>query len=122
MLAQSYHVIAPDLPGFGQTTIRQGTGFKYTFDHLAAVIDKEKSNYNAARTAFIKHLERHANTGDPGLESVRWIRSSLSADQLTDDLMQKLDKNDRLFVSKLRQGEYQGLVKPSVWDWIRPKV
>lgn len=39
VLAQRYHVIAPDLPGFGQTTVRQGIDFKYTFDHLASVID-----------------------------------------------------------------------------------
>lgn len=38
-LAQKYHVIAPDLPGFGQTTVRPGVNFSYTFDHLASVID-----------------------------------------------------------------------------------
>lgn len=38
-LAQNYHVIAPDLPGFGQTTVRPGTPFSYTFDNLTAVID-----------------------------------------------------------------------------------
>lgn len=38
-LAQDYHVIAPDLPGFGQTTVRPGVAFRYTFDNLAAVID-----------------------------------------------------------------------------------
>ncbi|HEX8403996.1 MAG TPA: alpha/beta hydrolase [Duganella sp.] len=38
-LAAKYHVIAPDLPGFGQTTVTPGTQFNYTFDNLAAVID-----------------------------------------------------------------------------------
>ena len=38
-LAQHYHVIAPDLPGFGQTSVLPGTSFKYTFDNLASVID-----------------------------------------------------------------------------------
>ena len=38
-LAQRYHVIAPDLPGFGQTTVMPGTKFTYTFDNLASVID-----------------------------------------------------------------------------------
>lgn len=38
-LAEKYHVIAPDLPGFGQTTVKAGVNFKYTFDNLATVID-----------------------------------------------------------------------------------
>jgi pimeloyl-ACP methyl ester carboxylesterase len=38
-LAATCHVIAPDLPGFGQTTVAPGAPFDYTFDRLAAVID-----------------------------------------------------------------------------------
>jgi len=38
-LAQAYHVIAPDLPGFGQTTVVPGVAFDYTFDNLASVVD-----------------------------------------------------------------------------------
>ncbi len=39
VLAQRYRVIAPDLPGFGQTTVNQGAAFDYTFDNVASVID-----------------------------------------------------------------------------------
>lgn len=38
-LAQRYRVLAPDLPGFGQTTVKPGVAFDYTFDKLASVID-----------------------------------------------------------------------------------
>lgn len=38
-LAEKYHVVAPDLPGFGQTTVKPGVKFSYSFDNLAAVID-----------------------------------------------------------------------------------
>ena len=38
-LAENYHVLAPDLPGFGQTTVGADVQFKYTFDNLAKVID-----------------------------------------------------------------------------------
>ena len=38
-LAGKYHVIAPDLPGFGQTSVAPGNDFAYTFDNLASVID-----------------------------------------------------------------------------------
>jgi pimeloyl-ACP methyl ester carboxylesterase len=39
VLAQRYHVIAPDLPAFGQTTVQPGVKFNYSFDNLAKVID-----------------------------------------------------------------------------------
>jgi pimeloyl-ACP methyl ester carboxylesterase len=39
-LADRYHVVAPDLPGFGFTETPDRARFKYTFDHLAEVIDR----------------------------------------------------------------------------------
>lgn len=39
MLADRYRVIAPDLPGFGQTRSPERGDFNYTFDNLAKVID-----------------------------------------------------------------------------------
>ncbi|WP_101926876.1 MULTISPECIES: alpha/beta fold hydrolase [Luteimonas] len=38
-LATRYRVIAPDLPGFGQTTVAPGVAFDYTFDTLTSVIE-----------------------------------------------------------------------------------
>jgi pimeloyl-ACP methyl ester carboxylesterase len=38
-LAAHYRVVAPDLPGFGQSSQPDRHAFAYTFDHLAAVID-----------------------------------------------------------------------------------
>ncbi|KAK9493303.1 Alpha/Beta hydrolase protein [Lipomyces doorenjongii] len=38
ILAAKYHVIAPDLPGFGFTTVPSSVQLKYTFDNLAATI------------------------------------------------------------------------------------
>jgi pimeloyl-ACP methyl ester carboxylesterase len=37
-LANDFHVIAPDLPGFGLSEIPKHKGFKYTFDYLAKII------------------------------------------------------------------------------------
>ncbi|MFT8317570.1 MAG: alpha/beta hydrolase [Sporolactobacillus sp.] len=50
-LADQYHVIAPDFPGFGNTVAPSRDTFDYTFDHLARVID-----------AFTErlHLDRYA--------------------------------------------------------------
>jgi pimeloyl-ACP methyl ester carboxylesterase len=38
-LADRYHVIAPDLPGFGFSDAPDRTRFRYTFENLAKVID-----------------------------------------------------------------------------------
>lgn len=38
-LADRYHVIAPDLPGFGLTTVAAASSFRYSFDQLADVIE-----------------------------------------------------------------------------------
>jgi pimeloyl-ACP methyl ester carboxylesterase len=40
LLADRFHVIAPDLPGFGQSGMPPRSAFSYTFDNLASVIDR----------------------------------------------------------------------------------
>ena len=39
-LADKYHVIAPDYPGFGHSSMPPHDKFKYTFDNLADVIEQ----------------------------------------------------------------------------------
>ena len=38
-LADKYHVIAPDYPGYGQSAMPSANEYDYTFDNLAAVVD-----------------------------------------------------------------------------------
>ncbi len=51
ILATKYHVVAPDLPGFGLTEAPPRGEFKYDFEHLASVID---------RFTEIEHLDHYA--------------------------------------------------------------
>ena len=37
-LAEKYHVIAPDLPGFGFTVVPESRRYQYTFDNIAKTI------------------------------------------------------------------------------------
>ena len=37
LLADRFHIIAPDLPGFGQSDMPARSNFTYTFDHIAGV-------------------------------------------------------------------------------------
>src|SRR5499425_3353732 len=39
-LAERYHVVAPDLPGFGFSDTPDQKSFAYTFEHLAKLIDQ----------------------------------------------------------------------------------
>lgn len=39
-LADKYHVVAPDYPGFGNSSAPSVQEFEYTFDHLANVVEK----------------------------------------------------------------------------------
>ena len=40
LLADRYHIIAPDLPGFGRSDMPARDDFNYTFDNIAGVIDR----------------------------------------------------------------------------------
>ena len=40
LLADRFHLVAPDLPGFGKSDMPPRDAFSYTFDHLAGVIDQ----------------------------------------------------------------------------------
>nr|WP_250888914.1 alpha/beta hydrolase [Mesorhizobium sp. dw_380] len=40
LLADRFHIIAPDLPGFGQSDMPMRSDFAYTFDGIADIIDR----------------------------------------------------------------------------------
>jgi pimeloyl-ACP methyl ester carboxylesterase len=40
LLADRFHIVAPDLPGFGQSDLPRRESFAYTFDNIANVIDR----------------------------------------------------------------------------------
>jgi pimeloyl-ACP methyl ester carboxylesterase len=40
LLADKFHIVAPDLPGFGQSDMPAREGFRYTFDNVARVIER----------------------------------------------------------------------------------
>ena len=40
LLADRFHIVAPDLPGFGQSDMPPRENFSYTFDNVAGVIDR----------------------------------------------------------------------------------
>jgi pimeloyl-ACP methyl ester carboxylesterase len=51
-LADSYHVVAPDYPGFGHSAMPPRDEFPYTFDRLAQVVDRFTEKLGLARYAL----------------------------------------------------------------------
>ena len=52
LLANTYHVVAPDLPGFGFSDAPDRAHFKYGFDQLAATIDEFTAAVGLSRYAI----------------------------------------------------------------------
>ena len=48
-LADKFHLIAPDYPGFGYSSMPPVDEFKYTFDHLAEIVDNFITQIGLAR-------------------------------------------------------------------------
>jgi pimeloyl-ACP methyl ester carboxylesterase len=93
-LADEYHVVAPDYPGFGQSAMPQRDRFAYTFDTLADVIEKFTDKIGLTRYALYvqdygapvgyRLAERHpdrvtalvvqnGNAYDEGIDNDFWI-------------------------------------------------
>ncbi|MDT8262002.1 hypothetical protein RQ832_01960 [Roseomonas sp. DSM 102946] len=85
-------------------------------------LNQERSNYAEARRAFIAHLERYPNRKDSGLESVRWISTDKTPDQINDDLKSKLDRNDRIFISRVNSLQNEGWLEKDTWAWINQRL
>lgn len=92
-LAEKYHVLAPDYPGFGNSSAPSITEFDYTFDNLANVIEKFTETLGLTRYSIylmdygapvgfrlaVKHPERvqtlivqNGNAYDEGLDNDFW--------------------------------------------------
>jgi pimeloyl-ACP methyl ester carboxylesterase len=92
-LAEQYHVVAPDYPGFGHSSMPRHDQFAYTFDNLANVMDEFLAQIGLERYALyvmdygapigyriaVKHPERvtalvvqNGNAYDEGIDNDFW--------------------------------------------------
>jgi pimeloyl-ACP methyl ester carboxylesterase len=54
-LAEHFHVVAPDYPGYGYSDSPPVEQFAYTFDHLEEVVDKVLDALNIKRFSIYVH-------------------------------------------------------------------
>ena len=53
LLADRFHIVAPDLPGFGQSDMPERDKFAYSFDNIA---DVDRPLHRSHRPQAIRHL------------------------------------------------------------------
>ncbi len=85
-------------------------------------LNKQKPNYDKARQNLIDHLSRYEHIKDQGLDSVWFINSNSTPDQIDADIRTRMDTNDRLFVTRLVKGGHQGWLGKNIWDWINARL
>lgn len=54
-LADEFHLIAPDYPGYGHSSAPSAQDWEYTFDHLADVVDRLLDSIGVTRYAVYVH-------------------------------------------------------------------
>jgi pimeloyl-ACP methyl ester carboxylesterase len=52
MLADKYHVVAPDFPGYGESSAPSVNDFEYSFERLATVTEKFTEKLNLSSYAL----------------------------------------------------------------------
>tara|TARA_R110002049_G_scaffold305056_3_gene501075 strand:- start:16551 stop:17513 length:963 start_codon:yes stop_codon:yes gene_type:complete len=143
-LADRFHVVAPDYPGFGNSSAPSVHDFDYTFDNLANVIDKftakvELNQYSlylmdyGAPVGFrlaVKHPERvqslivqNGNAYEEGIDNEFWNpikaywqdRSQENGDSLRSLLT--LDATKWQYTHGVRNVE---TISPDTWGHVQP--
>src|SRR5258708_1431241 len=85
-------------------------------------LNKQRANYDQARQALIKHLERYSHVKDQGLDSVWFLDSAANADAVSADIRTKMTDMDRLMVTQIKFGEHQGWLDEAIWKWINARL
>lgn len=85
-------------------------------------LNKEKSNYADARARFLSNLKEYDRIKDSDLDSVYFISTDSTADQVSKNLQFGIDDNDRLIVIKFSTGNHQGWLSQEIWDWINNRL
>ena len=143
-LADRYHVVAPDYPGFGNSAAPSTKDFDYTFDNLANVMEKFTEKIGIDRYSIylmdygapvgfrlaVKHPERvetlivqNGNAYDEGLDNDFWKPIKSFWKKPTQD---KRDKLRSLLTFEATKWQYThgvrdvASISPDTWNHVQP--
>lgn len=122
-LADEYHVVAPDYPGFGQTSMPPRDTFAYTFDALADVI--EKFTDEIGLTSYALYVQDYgAPVGyrlavkHPGRVTALVVQNGNAYDEgLDSDFWKPIKAYWKEPTSKDRRDALRGLLKLGATKW-----
>src|SRR4051812_43662230 len=97
-LATRYHVIAPDYPSYGQSDAPDHVKFKYTFDHLASVVEQLTQTLKLEKFTLYVH-----DYGAP----IGYRIASAHPDRITGIVVQ----NGNAYLEGLPEGFWGGPIK-----------
>lgn len=81
-------------------------------------LNKQK-NYDELYRA-LKGLGEWAR--DPGLDSVWFISTTLSAGGVFDRVHPHMDNDDKIAITQMEHGKHQGWLNKDLWDWINARL
>lgn len=85
-------------------------------------LNKDRANYAQARQNLVGHISSYSTASMMGLDSVWFVQASSTPDALDAHIGRHRDKNERLIVTRLVNGQDQGWSSKQVWDWINHRI
>ena len=67
-------------------------------------------------------LQQYQYVRDNALHSTWFVSTSWTALQVYSHIAPHIDRNDRIFITLLRRGEYYGWMDLNIWTWINARV
>ena len=105
-LADKYHVVAPDYPGFGHSSMPPRDKFAYTFDNLAKVIDEFTEKGRADEVRPLRPGLRRPGRLSPGRRAPGADHGHRGAER------QRLRRGARQRLLEADQGVLEGAEQP----------
>lgn len=81
-------------------------------------LNKPGKDYSTLYTA----LRQYDYIRDNGLDSVWFVSTNWTANQIYEHLRVHLDRTDRIIITQMRGGEHQGWMHQNIWAWINARL
>jgi pimeloyl-ACP methyl ester carboxylesterase len=132
MLADRFHLIAPDLPSFGFTTIEEGAGYQYTFAGLTTTMQGFVNELSLRRFAMYVFdygapvgfnlavanpdsvtaiISQNGNAYEEGLGAAPWAPLRAYWTQPSPAIREKI--KERMSLDGIREAYFQGVSNPA---------
>ncbi len=85
-------------------------------------LKEERADYEAVLAAFVERLEAYQYIHDEDFGSVYFVATPRSAGQVSADLHQGLDPDDKIIVAQMMEETYCGWLPKVMWAWVEERL